>query len=113
MLSFQRAVSSILSSIIRERFNSNGFDATTHQRIETFVLRQWANMPDFTRLAIFMLTLGVDFFGFIIGLRPFHSLPEEKRREFIDALRNSPVSVLRDLVRFYETLTVFGWFAEV
>lgn len=107
------AVSALVYSLVREavpdelreeRFREN--DAVR------FVLGQMGRMPDHLRLGITTLTWLFDQSARLTTLRPFHALPPDARAARIAAARRSRFSFFRQLVRFYESLAVFGWYGH-
>lgn len=108
---FAPTVSALTYSIIRARCgDASALADDRHNRVARYVLAQHASMPDYLRLPFAALT--VAFGAAAVGLtgRPFHALPHERRWRFVDAWRRLPISFARDLIRFYESLVVFGWF---
>ncbi len=88
-------------------------DAATIQRVADFVTAQRHQMPDYLRLPMLVVTLLCDA-GPLVGRSHvrFHKLSLAARREVVAQWRTSRFSVVRDFVRFYETLSVFGSVAE-
>ncbi len=70
-------------------------------------------MPDFLRLPIRTLTFVFDWLALLTYGRRFHRLPEERRILRLAQWRMSPFGPLRDFVKFYETLTLFGGYAQL
>ncbi|NEO84105.1 MAG: hypothetical protein F6J87_07605 [Spirulina sp. SIO3F2] len=105
-------ISALCYSIIADRCpapdSSNPFP---HNEVVRFVIAQTGQMPDFFRLPIALLTLSFDLWGIVQGGAPFHCLPHQRRDRQIQSWRNSPLSPCRDLIRLYESLTIFCWYA--
>lgn len=74
-----------------------------------FVLRQHASMPDFLRFPLKCLTVAFDASGILWCGRRFHKQSPDQRRAQCALWRSSPVSPCRDLVRFYDSLSVLAW----
>ena len=74
-----------------------------------FVLRQHAAMPDFLRLPLAGLTLAFDSSGVFFCGRRFHKQNKEQRRALHALWRSSPIGFCRDLMRFYDSLSVLAW----
>jgi hypothetical protein len=107
------AVSALVYSLVRDavpedvrsiRFREN--DAVR------FVVAQVERMPDHLRLGIVVLTWLFDQSARASTLRPFHALAPEARARHVDAWRSARLAPMRRLVRFYESLAVFGWYAS-
>lgn len=86
----------------RERFLEN--------EVVHFVLAQMGRMPDHLRLGIVALTWLFDQSARLTTLRAFHALSPEVRSLRVAAWRRSPLGPLRQLIRFYESLAVYGWY---
>ena len=78
-----------------------------------FVLAQQARMPDYLRFPIRLATLGFDGYARVTTLRAFHRLPHERRVNQIRVWRLSRLGPFRDLIKFYESLSVYGWYAAL
>jgi hypothetical protein len=103
-------VSALADSIIRAQCGPGTAEPAAVVR---FVQDQRARMPDYIRLPLAVLTLAFDAWAIPFTGKTFHRLPHERRWRQIQAWRHSSLSVRRDLIRFYESLIVFGWHAEV
>ncbi len=121
-LGFRLAVSALVESILHERCCQNGAvtceggpqatdPAEAVRQVVEFVLKQHARMPDYLRLPLTVLTVVFDAWSIPFSGRLFHRLPRERRWRQVSAWRRSRLGFRRDLVRFYETLAVFGWYA--
>jgi len=80
--------------------------------VARFVLTQHAAMPDYLRIPMRCLVLAFDAWAMLWTGRPFHALQHERRWRFVEAWSRSPLGFQRDLVKFFESLVLFGWFAE-
>lgn len=108
---FTPTVSALSYSIIRARCGDASAPADDrHNRVTRYVLAQHAAMPDYLRLPFAALTVTFGVAAVAFTGRPFHALSHERRWRFVDSWRRMPVSFARDLIRFYESLVVFGWF---
>jgi len=104
-------VSSLAYSIIRARCGDTSPIADDrHNRVVRYVLAQHAAMPDYLRLPFAALTVAFGLASVALAGRPFHALPHERRWRVVATWRRLPLSFARDLIRFYESLVVFGWF---
>ncbi len=105
---FRQSVHSIVAAILAQQ----GADMRDVEPVSRFVLEQHGRMPDFLRWPLLLATLGFDAYPCLIRGRPFHCLPVVQRGRCLDAWRAGWFGVQRDLVKFYESLTLFGWQAE-
>jgi hypothetical protein len=112
LLSFPWTVSALTYSIIRERCApaAHGFP---NNRVVRFILEQHGRMPDYLRTPLQLLTLAFDAWPLPFTGHPFHCLSHERRWRQVHAWKRSALGARRDLVRFYEGLVLFGWYAEV
>jgi hypothetical protein len=111
---FERTVSALVASLISELARSGTpDDRSTEAAVTRFLLATYAAMPDYLRPPLRILTLLFGVSGIATAGRWFHRLPQEARLRQIEAWRSSSVGFRRDLIKFFETLTVFGWFAEI
>jgi hypothetical protein len=74
-----------------------------------FAVAQHAGMPDFLRGPLFFLTILFGIQAFIKSGRFFHLQSPEARWAHVLAWKSSRLGVRRDLIRFYESLTVLVW----
>ena len=109
--SFAPTVSALTYSIIRARCGDDTALADErHNRVARFVLARHAAMPDYLRLPFAALTVVLDAAALALAGRCLHALPHERRWRVLEQWRRLPVGFARDLLRFYESLVVFGWF---
>jgi hypothetical protein len=111
LLSFDRVVAALSDSIIRDRCSEAG-TANTHAAVTRFLLDQHGRMPDYLRFPFRCLTLLFDAWPLPFTGRPFHRASPSQRTRQIRAWKGSALGVRRDLVKFYESLAVFAWYAE-
>ena len=110
---FRAAVSALTYSIVAERCgDGSGGPAFPHNRVARAVLAQHAALPDYLRGPLRWLTLGFDASTIPTSGRPFHALDHARRWRQVERWRRSRLGPLRDLVRFYESLAIFGWYDE-
>jgi hypothetical protein len=110
---FTAAVSALAYSIMAERCGDRGDGlAFPHNRVVRTVLAQHAALPDYLRGPLRWLTLGLDASTIPTTGRPFHALEHARRWRRVERWRASRLGPLRDLVRFYESLAIFGWYDE-
>jgi len=109
--SFRPTVSALTYSIIRARCGDTSLIADArHNRVAAFVLARHEGMPDYLRLPFAALTVAFDAAAVAFTGHPFHALPHERRWQVVERWKRLPISFARDLIRFYESLVVFGWF---
>jgi hypothetical protein len=113
IVDFNSTVASLTYSIIRERCGELQTQPASANAVARFVLDQHSRMPDYLRVPLKSLTLAFDAWAIPFSGRPFHRLPHERRWRQVDAWKRSSLSPRRDLMRFYESLIIFGWHAEV
>lgn len=112
MSSFEATVSAICYSVIRERCPPcSGMDFPNN-RVVRFVLEQHARMPDYLRFPFRCLTLAFDWCGVLNRGRRFHRQTHEMRWLQIEVWCRSRLAICRDLMRLYQSLVVFDWYAE-
>jgi hypothetical protein len=110
---FQNTASALCYSIIEQRCESASSALTFHHnKVVCFVLQQHSRMSDFLQLPIVVLTLIFDLWGIVQGGTLFHRLPPSVRWLQIESWRRSPIGACRDLIRFYESLTIFSYYAN-
>lgn len=73
-----------------------------------FVSAQVARMTAPLRLPMWLATCGLSVLALLTEGAPFHRLPESRRRRLLDRWRTSRVGPLRDVIRFYDSLTVIA-----
>jgi hypothetical protein len=113
LLSFEATVIALAETILFEQCAGAASGVTPgHSAAAAFLLKQYAQMPDFLRLPLKLLTLLFGVWSLPFAGRPFYRLPLDRRRRQLQVWKTSPHGFRRDLIRFYEILTVFGWYAE-
>jgi choline dehydrogenase-like flavoprotein len=110
---FEGAVSALCYSFIRARFGPRaGEPGPSWNGTVRFVLAQHARMPDYLRLPLQVLTLLFVHLSGFPRLGSYRGLDADERWRRIERMRRSAFSPLRDLIRFYEGLTLFGFHEE-
>jgi hypothetical protein len=104
---FEDTVSALTYSLIRE--HGGPPYSPLHNQVVRFVLEQHGRVPDHLRVPLLAFTCVFDVAALVGTGQPFHRLTPERRRRQLRAWRTARLGVCRDLVRFYETLVVFGW----
>lgn len=114
LVSFEATVFALAETILLEQCAGTASGLTPgHTAAAVFLLKQQARMPDFMRLPLRLLTLLFGAWSLPFAGRPFHRLPLDRRRRQLRVWKTSTYGFRRDLIRFYEILAVFGWYAEL
>ena len=108
-------VSALAYSIVREECGVKDLSGLTERvnRVAAFMGGQRERMPDFLGLAMAVLTVAFALQSMLFFGAPFNRLSHEHRWEHILAWRNSGLGPRRDLIRFWESLAVLGWYSMV
>jgi hypothetical protein len=106
---FEDTVSAITYSIIRA--HRGPAYSPLHNEVVRFVIAQHGRTPDWLRVPLTLATCAFDLSAIPLTGRRFSRLPPEGRRRPIELWSGAPLGALRDVIRFYETLVVFGWTA--
>jgi hypothetical protein len=114
IVSFNSTIQSLVESIIQEQC-PGGETHTCHSpsTMMHFLAAQYAHLPDYLRLPFKCLVLVFDAWALPGTGRPFHCLPHARRWRQIQVWKRSSCGFRRDLVKFFETLTVFACYAEI
>jgi choline dehydrogenase-like flavoprotein len=111
---FEGAVSALCYSFIRAHFAARaGAPGPSWNRTVRFVLDQHARMPDYLRLPFQVLTLLLVYWSGFPRLGSYRNLNADRRWRRIERMRRSMLGPFRDLIRFYEGLTVYGFHEEL
>jgi choline dehydrogenase-like flavoprotein len=111
---FENAVSALSYSFIRGHFGARaGEPGPRWNRTVRFVLDQHGRMPDYLRLPLKVLTLLFVHWSNLPRLGSYRALDPDRRWRRIERMRSSVLGPFRDLIRFYEGLTVFGFHTEL
>jgi hypothetical protein len=109
---FRSIVSAICYSIIQQYCpSSNSSNTFPYNQVVNFVLEQHGRMPDYLKLPIVILTLIFDLSGLFSNGIPFYQQASNIRLTQLKSWHHSPFNLCRDLMRFYESLTIFGWYS--
>ncbi len=111
---FQGAVSALCYSFIRAHFGARaGAPGPAWNSTVRFVLAQHGRMPDYLRFPFKVLTLLFVAWSGLPRLGSFRDLDPDQRGTRIERMRKSLLGPFRDLIRFYEGLTIFGFHEEL
>lgn len=79
--------------------------------VAEFAVGQVANMTAPLRLPMRIATVGLSALALVRTGSWLHRLPVERRRRLVGRWRTSRIGVIRDVVRFYDSLTVLSLFS--
>lgn len=111
---FHSTVSALCHVLVRKGFAGDDaeFSPSVCNDAVRFALAQHAGMPDFLRGPLFLLTVVFGLQAFGKSGRLFHRQTPEARWAHVLAWKSSRLGARRDLIRFYESLTVLVWAAR-
>jgi hypothetical protein len=105
---YEKIVTAIVEAVLTR--HQVRYSPESLKRVVAFIIEQQQRMPDFLRAPLVTLTFILDVWPhFPVSISPFHRQPIASRIPLLGAWSNSRLAVRRDLVRFYESLAVFGW----
>lgn len=106
---FEKTVSALVHTIaaVHDRSPSVRHPGPYHA-VARFVLAQVARMTAPLRMPMRLATCGLSVLALFTTGMPFHRLPEPRRRRLVDKWRISRVGPIRDVIRFYDSLTVIA-----
>jgi hypothetical protein len=106
---FNKTVSALVHTIAAEHDRS---PAVRHPGpylgVTEFVTAQVAGMSAPLRLPMRLATCGLSVLALVTTGKPFHGLPEPRRRRLVNRWRTSRIGPVRDVVRFYDSLTAIA-----
>jgi hypothetical protein len=73
------------------------------------VVAQCDRAPDYLRVALRLATRVFDLSAVASTGHRFHRLGGARRQRIVAMWKRAPLGACRDLMRFYESLIVFGW----
>jgi len=106
-----RAFGDVVSALTYSLIRAHGGPAHSpvHNLVVRFVVEECARAPDYLRPPLRLATFLFDLSALPLAGHRFHRLGPERRERHLAAWARVPLGACRDLVRFYETLVVFGW----
>jgi hypothetical protein len=110
ILSFRKAAGAITEAVLAERAGPGAVSSAPS--VAEFVLAQHGRMPDYLRAPLVVLTCLCDLWPVFGFGRPLHRLQIHDRRRVVVAWRRSRLGFCRNLIKFYESLAVYGWASE-
>jgi len=108
---FDRAVLALADTFVHSSGEGGG-EPVDPVPVARFLLQTHARIPDYLRLPLRVLTLAFDAWGVVTAGHPFHRLPLDARRRQVATWKGSRLGFRRDLIKFFETLAVFGVYSE-
>ena len=106
-------VSALAYTIVREECGLTTATGRERElnRVAEFMAAQRVRMPDLLGFAMMLMTVIFSLQTLLFFGAPFNRLRHEHRWEHILAWRNSRIGPRRDLIRFWESLAVLGWYS--
>lgn len=80
--------------------------------IADFAVGQVAHMTSPLRLPMRLATMGLSVLALVSAGAWLHRLPVERRRRLIGRWRSSRIGAIRDVIRFYDSLTVLSLYGR-
>lgn len=109
---FDTTVAGLVGAILHERTTTAAPSESDERAVTRFLLETHARMPQHLRAPLKVLTLAFAAWCTLIAGGSFHRQPVARRVEHVRAWRTSRLAPRRDLIKFFETLAVFGWYSE-
>ena len=110
-MSFKKTVLALADTIASQRCGPTT-SGVSRERVADFVLAQHGRMPDYLRLPLKILTLVFSISSVVTSGRRFHRLSDDRQCRQVSRWKNSRFGPCRDLMKFYESLVIFGSYAE-
>lgn len=83
----------------------------SYNRVAEFAVGQVAHMTAPLRLPMRIATMGLSALALVSEGAWLHRLPVERRRRLVDRWRTSRIAAIRDVIRFFDSLTVLSLFS--
>jgi hypothetical protein len=110
---FESTVSAICYELARSQdCGVAAIDRAPYNDVAAFVLAQWNRMPRFLAWPLRFATIVFAATGILSGGGLFHRLPPNRRGVLVDSWRNSFLGPCRDLIRFYQSLTILAFYSR-
>jgi hypothetical protein len=106
---FARTVAALADCVVRTLLQETSGRSTDDS--VRFALAQHGRMPTHLRLPVRLATLAFDWSGALRRGRPFHADGPAARDARLARWRIARLAPCRDLIRFWESLIVYGWFS--
>lgn len=105
---FEKSAAALCESFIRERYGADAAENSAGvANASRFALAQHTRMPDYLRLPFFGATLFFAFAALATNGAVFHCLDAGRRAKHIRIAKR--IGPFRDLMRFYEGLSIFAY----
>lgn len=110
---FDMVVSALVYSILRERCpHLMSGDHFPNNAIRRFVVERHRRMSDMLRYGLWVGTIALEVLPVFVAGRRLSRLSHARRWRFLMELKRRQFPVMKDVLVFYEMLTVFGVHAE-
>lgn len=110
---FHDAVSALVYSFAQMRAERSHENLQPpYNDLTQFVLSEHGRVAEYLRAPLVAATLGFDILGLLSHAKRFHRLTPADRARQITAWKNSRFSVKRDLVRYFESLSVLALYSR-
>ena len=110
---FHDAVSALAYSIGHERADAQRTDLQPpYNDVTQFILQQHSCIAAYLRAPLMAATLGFDLFGILRSGKRFHKMSPESRARQMGAWRDSKIGFQRDLIRYFESLTLLELYSR-
>lgn len=110
---FTKTVSALVHTIAAEQDRSPSIrHAGPYVGVVDFVTAQVSRMSAPLRFPMRLATCGLSVLALMTTGRLFYRLPESQRRRLVDRWRTSRIGPIRDVVRFYDSLTVVALYGS-
>jgi hypothetical protein len=111
IISFNSTLHGLVESIIKEQCLSVETDVCHSSNTAAHCLsEQYVHLPDYLRIPFKCLVLVFDAWALLCTGQLFHCLSHERRWRQIEAWKRSSFGFRRDLIKFFEMITVFAEF---
>ncbi len=107
---FRSVVSALTYSFVEQHHAgfADNYPPSARNAMAQRVLAHHQGASHIVRLPLFLLTLVFDWWSIVMTGSRFHRLDPARRGRRIARWKNSRIGVLRDFVRFYETLSLMS-----
>ena len=107
-------VSALVEQAIKNGTNELSSDNTyAYLESKRFLMQQVEKLPDFLQVPFKSLTLLLAVWSLPFEGRFFHRLSNRKQQRYFDFFKRSKLNWQRDLISFYETLSIFSFYSCV
>ena len=111
-MNFDSTVIALVHSLIRLNCPVNPYNPSRFENeVVNFVLLQKQKMSNYLQWSMNILILYFILYSIVRWYKSFHRLNPNLRQLQIVAWRSSRLGIFRDFVRFFESLTLLGWYS--